>query len=117
MGQVKNRRKIVQHYRRMITKLVWAVTVIAGATRIYGEKAFMLGLIESVMILIAALVALENLDLTLPQEKTEEDSEKRPVGRAQRRRRGPTGLKERLNSREFRGGASKFTILIACLMR
>ena len=49
----------------MITKLVWAVTVIAGATSIYGEKAFMLGLIESVIILIAALVTLENFDLIL----------------------------------------------------
>ena len=40
----------------------------------YGGKAFMLRLIEAVIILIAALVALENLVLILPQEETEEDS-------------------------------------------
>mgnify|MGYP003299868997 FL=1 len=58
----------------MITKLVWAVAVIAEATRIFGEKAFMLGLIEAVMLLIAAFVALKTVDLILPQKKTEEDS-------------------------------------------
>ena len=57
----------------MITKLVWAVAVIAGATRMFVEKAFMLGLIEAVMILIAAFVALKTVDLILPQKKTEED--------------------------------------------
>ena len=54
----------------MITKLVWAVAVIARATRMFGEKAFMLRLIEAVMILIAALVALKIADLILPQKKT-----------------------------------------------
>ena len=58
----------------MITNLVWAVAAIDGATRIFGEKAFMLGLIEAVMILIAAFVALKTVDLILPQKKTEEDS-------------------------------------------
>ncbi len=62
----------MQHYRSMITKLVWAVAVIAGATRMFGEKAFMLG--QAVMILIAAFVALKTVDLILPQKKTEEDS-------------------------------------------
>lgn len=60
----------MQHYRSMITKLVWAVAVIAGATRMFAEKAFMLGLIEAVMILIAAFVALKTVDLILPQKKT-----------------------------------------------
>ena len=64
----------MQHYRSMITKLVWAIAIIAGATRMLGEKAFMLGLIEAIMILIAAFVALKTLDLILPQKKTEEDS-------------------------------------------
>ena len=58
----------------MITKLVWAVAVIAGATRMFGEKAFMLRLIEAVMILIAAIVALKTVGLILPEKKTEEDS-------------------------------------------
>ena len=64
----------MQHYRSMITKLVWAIAIIAGATRMFGEKAFMLGLIEAIMILIAAFVALKTLDLILPKKKTEEDS-------------------------------------------
>ena len=64
----------MQYYRSMITKLVWAIAIIAGATRMFGEKAFMLGLIEAIMILIAAFVALRTLDLILPQTKTEEDS-------------------------------------------
>ena len=64
----------MQHYRSMITKLVWAIAIIAGATRMFEEKAFMLGLIEAIMILIAAFVALKTLDLILPQKKTEEDS-------------------------------------------
>ena len=64
----------MQHYRSMITKLVWAIAIIAGATRMFGEKAFMLGLIEAIMILIAAFVTLKTLDLILPQKKTEEDS-------------------------------------------
>jgi hypothetical protein len=102
----------------MITKLVWAVAVIAGATRMFGEKAFMLGLIEAVMILIAAFVALKTVDLILPQKKTEEDSrKKRPVGHARCRHQGPTGIKERLCSREFRGGASKSIVVVACFMR
>ena len=58
----------------MITKLVWAVAVIARATRMFGEKAFMLGLLEAAMILIAAVVAPKTVDLILPQKKTEEDS-------------------------------------------
>ena len=57
----------------MITKLVWAVAVIAGATRMFAEKAFMLRLIEAEMLLIAAFVALKTVDLILPQKKTEED--------------------------------------------
>ena len=40
----------------------------------FGEKAFMLGLIEAVMILIAAFVALKTVDLILPRKKTEKDS-------------------------------------------
>ena len=64
----------MQHYRSMITKLVLAIAIIAVATRMFGEKAFMLGLIEAIMILIAAFVALKTLDLILPQKKTEEDS-------------------------------------------
>ena len=64
----------MQHYRSMITKLVWAIAIIAGATRMFREKAFMLGLIEAIMILIAAFVALKTLDLILPQKNTEEDS-------------------------------------------
>jgi hypothetical protein len=58
----------------MITKLVWAIAISAGATRMFGEKAFMLGLIEAIMVLIAAFVALKTLDLILPQKKNEEDS-------------------------------------------
>ena len=54
----------------MITKLIWAVTVIAGAIRMFGEKAFMLRLIEAVMILIAAFVALKTVDLILLQKRT-----------------------------------------------
>ena len=38
----------------------------------FGEKAFMLGLIENVMILITAFVALKTVDLILPEKKTEE---------------------------------------------
>ena len=40
----------------------------------FREKAFMLGLIEAVMILIAAFVALKTVDLILPRKKAEEDS-------------------------------------------
>ena len=58
----------------MITKLVWAVADIAGATRMFGEKAFMLGLIEAVMNLITAFVALKAVDLILPRKKIEENS-------------------------------------------
>ena len=40
----------------------------------FGEKAFMLGLIEPVKILIAAFVALKTVDLILLRKKPEEDS-------------------------------------------
>ena len=72
--QVQNKKKPDQQYRSIITKLVRAVAVIDGATRVFWEKALMLGLIEAVMFLIAAFVALENLGPILSLETTEEEN-------------------------------------------
>ena len=45
-----------------------------GATRLAGDKALMLGLIEALMVLIAAFVGLKTIDLIFPPKKADDDS-------------------------------------------
>ena len=64
----------MERYRKTITLAVWAAAAIFGATRMAGDKALMLGLIEAIMVLIAAFVALKTIDLIFPPKKADEDS-------------------------------------------
>ena len=43
----------------------------------FGEKAFMLALIEAVIILITAFVALKTVDLILPQKRPKKTADKK----------------------------------------
>lgn len=63
----------MERYRKAATLVVWAAAAVFGATRIFGDKDFMLGLIEAIMGMIAAFVALKTIDLILPAKKADDD--------------------------------------------
>ena len=44
----------MERYRTLFTRAVWAAAAIFGATRLAVDKALMLGLIKTLMVLIAA---------------------------------------------------------------
>ena len=50
------------------------MAAIFGATRLAGDKALMLGLIEALMVLIAAFVGLKTIDLIFPPKKADDYS-------------------------------------------
>jgi len=64
----------MERYRKIFTLAVWAVAAIFGATRLAGDKALMLGLIEALMVLIATFVGLKTIDLIFPPKKADDDS-------------------------------------------
>ena len=63
----------MDRYRKGTTLAVRAVEAVFGATRIFGDKDFMLGLIETIKVMIAAFVALQTIDLILSAKQAEDD--------------------------------------------
>ena len=68
---------IMERYRKFFALVVWAAAAIFGATRLAGDKVLMLRLIEALMVLISAFVALKAIDLIFPPKRPMKTVEKK----------------------------------------
>ena len=65
----------MNQYRNIINLVIWAAAAAFAAYRIGTSSAFMLGLIEGLMVLIAAFVAHKTLDLLIPPARQNDDEQ------------------------------------------
>ena len=66
----------MERYRKIFTLAVWTAAAIFGATRPAGHKARILVLIEALMVLITAFVALKTIDLIFKTKKADDNDRK-----------------------------------------
>ena len=65
----------MSQYRNIINLVIWAAAGAFAAYRIGISAKFMLGLIEGLMVLIAAFVAHKTLDLLIPPARQNDDEQ------------------------------------------
>ena len=65
----------MKQYRNIINLVIWAAAAAFAAYRIGTASAFMLGLIEGLMVLIAAFVAHKTLDLLIPPARPHDEEQ------------------------------------------
>lgn len=65
----------MSQYRNIINMALWAAAVAFAAYRIGTSSAFMLGLIEGLMVLIAAFVTHKTLDLLIPPARPNDEEQ------------------------------------------
>lgn len=65
----------MSQYRNIINMVIWAAAAAFAAYRIGTSPAFMLGLIEALMVLIAAFVAHKTLDLLIPLARPNDEEQ------------------------------------------
>ncbi|MGC6452639.1 MAG: hypothetical protein ACON31_01870 [Candidatus Puniceispirillaceae bacterium] len=65
----------MNQYRNVINLVIWAAAAAFAAYRIGTSAAFMLGLIEGLMVLIAAFVAHKTLDLLIPPARPNDEEQ------------------------------------------
>ena len=63
----------MQKFRNVIVFAIWATAAAVAAFRIGTSDAFMVGMIEGVMVLIVAFVAHKTLDLLIMTASKKED--------------------------------------------
>ena len=59
----------MEKFRGIINLVIWAAAAAFAAFRVGTSDVFMLGVIEGLMVLIAAFVAHKTLDLIFPQKR------------------------------------------------
>jgi hypothetical protein len=65
----------MNQYRNIINLVIWAAAAAFAAFRIGTSASFMLGLIEGLMVLIAAFVAHKTLDLLIPPARQNDEQQ------------------------------------------
>ena len=59
----------MEKYRGVLNIIIWGAAAAFAAFRIGSADVFILGVIEGLMVLIAAFVAHKTLDLPFPQKR------------------------------------------------